>query len=273
MLHDRKDKDRDSEQLARDHIDRAADREGDINPGFGEVERDLGAGVAIADNQHALPRQTGRIAISARMHDRAGERLDAGPCRRVGVVGPAGRDDDDGRASRVLAGLDAPCPPVTPHRANRRVEDRFQGELCRVGLEIFDDSSARGIAAVSLRHLEARQAGAGSVRVQMEAVVVAPPDRADGVGSSRGSWRQPTRRNAAAVARPAGPAPMMTASHEFPISRAPRTPRPRKTAPLCPNECRPTVRSCRLRTELAPVSLFASIVRERSSVRGGGSKP
>jgi hypothetical protein len=98
------------------------------------------------------------------------------------VVGPAGCDDDDGRGSRVLARLGAPCPPITPHRANRRVEDRFQGEPCRVGLEIFDNLRARGVAAASLRYRQPRQAGAGAIGVQMQPVIVAPPDRADGVG-------------------------------------------------------------------------------------------
>ena len=76
--------------------------------GFGEVERDLGAGIAVADDQHAFAGERSRIAIAARMQDRAAERLDAGPCRRMGIVGPAGRDDDDGRGSRVLARLGAP---------------------------------------------------------------------------------------------------------------------------------------------------------------------
>jgi hypothetical protein len=43
LLGDRKDKDRYSEQLASDDFDRAADREGDVNASFSEVQRDLGA--------------------------------------------------------------------------------------------------------------------------------------------------------------------------------------------------------------------------------------
>ena len=80
-------------------------------------------------------------------------------------------------------------PASTRHpRPSRRtaptgaLKTGLQGELRRVGLEIFDDLSARGIAAVSLRYRQARQAGAGAVSVQMQSVVVAPPDRADGVG-------------------------------------------------------------------------------------------
>ena len=72
--------------------------------------------------------------------------------------------------------------PVASHRANRGVEDRFQIELCRVGLEIFDDLRARRIAAVSLRYRQAREGGAGAIGVQMKAIVMPSPDRADGVG-------------------------------------------------------------------------------------------
>jgi hypothetical protein len=67
-------------------------------------------------------------------------------------------------------------------RVNRRVEDRLQIKLRRVSLEIFDDMRARRIAAVSLRHREPRQAGADAIGMQMEAIVMSPPDRADGVG-------------------------------------------------------------------------------------------
>jgi hypothetical protein len=48
--------------------------------------------------------------------------------------------------------------------------------------KIFDHVRARGIAAVSLRYRQTRQAGMSAVGVQMEPVIVAPPDRADDVG-------------------------------------------------------------------------------------------
>src|SRR5262249_5083679 len=88
----------------------------------------------------------------------------------------------NGRGSRVLARLGAPCPPVTLYNANLRVEDWFQGEPCSVGLEILDNVSARWIPAVSLRYRQPGQAGAGAIRVEMETVVMPPPDRADHVG-------------------------------------------------------------------------------------------
>ena len=59
-----KDKDRQSEQLARNDIDRAADGESHVNSGFGEVERDLRAGIAIADDEHTFSCERGRIAIA-----------------------------------------------------------------------------------------------------------------------------------------------------------------------------------------------------------------
>jgi hypothetical protein len=54
----------------------------------------------------------------------------------------------------------------------------------------------------------------------MQPVLVAPPDRADGVGFfKRIAAFSPRARSAAAVARPAGPAPMMMAPHELAIAR------------------------------------------------------
>jgi hypothetical protein len=153
------------------------------------------------------------------MQDQAAERLHASPCRLIRIVGQAGRDHDDRSASRILARLGAPCWPVTPHRANRRVEDRLQIELGAVGFEIIDNVSARRVAAVRTRDRQAGQAGAGSIGVQMEAVVMPPPDRPDCVGFSRIEALRPRARRAAAVARPAGPAPMMMASHELVIVR------------------------------------------------------
>ena len=111
-----KDKDRHAEEFARNDIDWAANREGDVNAGFSEVERDLCARIAIADHEHPLAGEESRIAISTRMQDRAAERLHARPCGRIGIVGPAGCDDDDGRGSRFFARFSAPCSPVTPHR-------------------------------------------------------------------------------------------------------------------------------------------------------------
>jgi hypothetical protein len=81
----------------------------------------------------------------------------------------------------MLAGSRAPETPVTANCADRGVEHGFEGEFRRVGLEVLDDLNARGVAAVSLRHRQARQAGAGAVRVKMQAVVMASPRRADRV--------------------------------------------------------------------------------------------
>ena len=119
--------DRDAEQFARDDVDRAADRERHVDPRFGEVERDLGARIAVAYDQRTFPGERGRIAINARMEEFPAERLHARPCRRVRIGGPSGRDDHDRSGSRVLARFRAPCPSVAPDRANRRVERPASG--------------------------------------------------------------------------------------------------------------------------------------------------
>jgi hypothetical protein len=57
--------DRHSEQLPRDDVDRAADGERHVDARFTEVERDLAARGAKADNQHPFPGERGGIAITA----------------------------------------------------------------------------------------------------------------------------------------------------------------------------------------------------------------
>src|SRR5580700_7822420 len=57
--------DRHSEQLPRDDVDRAADGERHVDARFAEVERDLAARGAKANNQNPFPGERGGIAITA----------------------------------------------------------------------------------------------------------------------------------------------------------------------------------------------------------------
>ena len=83
--------DRQSEQLARDDIDRAADGKRHIDARFGEVERDLGARIAIADDQHAFP---GERRLDCDKRSNAGSARRTSPCRAMSAYG-------DSRPSRL----------------------------------------------------------------------------------------------------------------------------------------------------------------------------
>ena len=100
----------DSEQFARDDIDRAADREGDVNPGFGEVERDLGARIAIADDQHALARRRGR---DCDRRSNAGSGRRTSPCRAMS----AHEDSRPSRSRRRRSGALREFSPASARHA------------------------------------------------------------------------------------------------------------------------------------------------------------
>ena len=108
-----KEKDRQSEKFAGDNINRAANRKAHVNPSFGEVECDLCAGIAVADDQHALSGERSRIAIDARVQDRAAE---LSPC-------PAMSANGDSRPirsrQRRLARFASSCPPARAMSARR----------------------------------------------------------------------------------------------------------------------------------------------------------
>src|SRR5271166_6441045 len=71
-----------------------------------------------------------------------------------------------------------PALTLAPDRAHSRAEDRLQRKLRRVALQIVDKLRARRIAPEGGRHLEAWQRGDRPRHMQMQPVVVAPPDRA-----------------------------------------------------------------------------------------------
>jgi hypothetical protein len=182
LLRDGPGQDRQAKQVARQDAHRSANGERDVDARFRQIKRNLAARVAEADDEHAFASEWRRIAVAARMQDRSAERLRAGPGRGVRKVGEASRNDDNGRRGRLVSGLCAPEAPVAPDRADGCVEDRLKIELRRVSFKIFDHLCARWVAAVGGRHRQTRQARMPAIGVQMQPVVVAPPDRADRIG-------------------------------------------------------------------------------------------
>src|SRR5271166_2859811 len=148
---------------------------------FRQIERDLAAGIAESDNEHALAREGLRIAVAARMQDRATEGFHAWPRWRMWEVSQACRDDGDGRLNRLISGFGAPVRSAAADFAHLRTEARLQIKSRRVPFEVFDNLGARGIAAIGRRHRQAGQRRVIAISVQMEPVVVAPPDWTDRV--------------------------------------------------------------------------------------------
>ena len=104
---------RPAEDVAMDDVDGRANRQRDGDAVLGEIEGDLGAGVAHADDEHALARERRGVAVVAAVDDPAArdEALLAVDRRREGMVVRAGGDDDgvgnEGRArnaSRCASG-------------------------------------------------------------------------------------------------------------------------------------------------------------------------
>ena len=116
------------------------------------------------------------------MQDLPGEALHSGPVWNVRKVREAGRYDGDRRLPRFAIRFGSPEGTLARERADGRVEDGREAEGPRIGFQIAYDLSARRIAPVSHGHGKARQAGPGAVGVQMQTVVVAPPDRSDRIG-------------------------------------------------------------------------------------------
>src|SRR5208337_2455786 len=78
----------------------------------------------------------------------------------------------------MRVGFRTPAIALAPDRADGGAEDRLQRKLRRVAFQIVDKLCARRIAPEGGRHLETRQRGDRPRRMQMQPVVMAPPDRA-----------------------------------------------------------------------------------------------
>ena len=75
--------DRNPQEIARDHLDRTAHGERDIDVSFGEIERDLAARIAEADHEHALADERRGIAIVVAVKDASAKRVHTRPGRPI----------------------------------------------------------------------------------------------------------------------------------------------------------------------------------------------
>ena len=90
-----------AEQIARNDLDRTANGQGDIDAAIGEIERDLAAGIAEADDEHAPAGKRLGILIVAAVNDHARIDIHSRPGRTVGRIRNAGRHHHDRRRNRI----------------------------------------------------------------------------------------------------------------------------------------------------------------------------
>ena len=151
---------------------------------LGEVERDLRAGVAHADDERTPPGEIGAAAIVAAVHDAAGEDVVALDRRHVRDVVRAGRDDDDARPERAAVdGRRQPAAAFDRHDRLRLGAEAWRDAGTRgVVLEVVDDALARHVLRQVGREVEAGQGGQRLHRVKVQPLVVRAPGRADPIG-------------------------------------------------------------------------------------------
>ena len=170
---------RHAEQIARQHPDRRALAQGHVDAGFRKVERDLGAGIAEADDERAAALMRRGVAIGAGMQDFTAIGVHARPARNMREIRPSRRNDDNRGGDGLSRRLDRPAIAVLANGGDGRGKLRLQLKAVGVAFQIFDEIRARGIAAEGARDGQARQAGVRARRVQMQTVVMPPPRRSD----------------------------------------------------------------------------------------------
>ncbi len=113
-VQDRPRQNRKAEQIARYDLHRTANGQCDIDAGIGEIKRDLAAGIAEADDEHALAGIRLGISIAAAVDDRAGINIKSRPGRTVGCVRNTRRHHHDRRRNRIKWRVGKPSRTVAP---------------------------------------------------------------------------------------------------------------------------------------------------------------
>jgi hypothetical protein len=203
---------RHAESVAPDQAGRCLHREQDLaRAGARDVDRDLGAGVAGADDQHPPAAVGLAVPVRRRVDELAGER--PGPLREVRHVAVARRHDDARRAD-ALSG-DAYRPFVTVPVDPRDGRARADVEVVpgRVGAQVVDHGVSRGPLPGRARDAVPGQPREPTHRMEMEAVVARRPGGADletlqhrdvGAGPSQRHRARETGRPGADHADPGG---------------------------------------------------------------------
>lgn len=148
-----------------------------MSAAFGQVERDLRARIAHADDQHVLSGIGRRFGVGSAVQHLALEILDAREIRhdRLGVV--ASGDDSFACAEASGIGLDQQAVALAADGLDRDAEARLKAEALGIGIEIGHDLFARNVTGMAFRERHERQRGEGFHRVQMQSPVMPPPGR------------------------------------------------------------------------------------------------
>ena len=119
----------------------------DVDATLGEVERDLGAGVAHADDEHALAGEGRGVAVVAAVQHAAGEQLPVGERRELGTTLAPVATTTCGARTRARRRCAPASRLVAPHDGgDLGPEARSDPVLPRVRLEVVDDALARHVA-------------------------------------------------------------------------------------------------------------------------------
>ena len=147
----------------------------------GELFRDLEAGVAAADHEHAALGDVRRPAVpgAVRLEDLVGEAV--GECRHVRHLERACGHDDLIGQDPLLARLEHERVALPCQRADRARERDRQLEVRGVPLEVGDDLVARRVSVRVAGEGEPRQRVVAARREEDERVPAAPPGGTDGV--------------------------------------------------------------------------------------------
>ena len=200
---------RQAEEVAGHDVHRRAHRQRRARAVLGEIERDLRAGVAGADDQHPLAREPIGVAVVPRMHDGAAKAVLVGQPFRVGQPVEAGRHHHGARPVRRARALDDEAAVLGAHArgpprpcAARSRSGRRTPRGTRPRRRATDSAAARGRTA-------------------------APASATAASPCAGAAGRSGSATNAPATGRPPAPAPRCPAASGRPRSPARQGPRPR----------------------------------------------
>jgi hypothetical protein len=170
-----------AEQVARQDVHRTANGQTYIDLGVCQVEGDFASRIAEANHKHAFADKPRAIAIFAAVEEYPSEIIVARPIGAIRKIGPSRCYHDHGGRHAVLIRIDAPLRAIASDLAYCGVEDWLDAEMCCVALQVLNDLRSGRIFGVALRHRHPGQTGMAAIGMQVKAVVVPSPDRADGI--------------------------------------------------------------------------------------------
>jgi hypothetical protein len=152
-----------------------------------QIDGDLGAGVARADDEDVAAPVGRRVLVARRVHELAAEAVATGPVGQERRVVVAGGDHDAFRVDHARRAVDGGCQAPAAAGAGQTVDGDAEADaqlvVGGVLLEVAHDVVAGDPGAVLARDGETGQRREDPRRVQVQAVVVTAPAGADRRGA------------------------------------------------------------------------------------------